>query len=75
MITKVGAATGLRSTIDVALAALATRFGLPEDAPFALFAIGRSIGWLAHSLEQVTTGTLIRPRAWDAGPPVGIAGS
>jgi citrate synthase len=75
MISKMSAATGLRPTIDVALAALAARFGLPEDAPFALFAIGRSVGWLAHSLEQVTTGTLIRPRARYAGPPVGIAGS
>jgi citrate synthase len=72
MITKVSAATGLRPTIDVALVALMTRLGLPDDAPFALFAIGRSIGWLAHSLEQVAvaTGIMIRPRARYVGPPI-----
>nr|WP_313901188.1 citrate/2-methylcitrate synthase [Methylobacterium sp. J-048] len=35
----------------------------PEDAPFALFAIGRSVGWLAHSIEQVASQMIIRPRA------------
>src|SRR4051794_32764125 len=33
MIAEVGAATGQNPTIDVALAALAAHFGLPEDAP------------------------------------------
>ena len=70
MIAKVGAATGKHPTIDVALAALASRFGLPGDAPFALFAIGRSTGWLAHSIEQVTEGAMIRPRARYTGPPL-----
>ena len=74
MIAKVNAATGQRPTIDVALAALVARFGLPKDAPFALFAIGRSVGWLAHSIEQVTTGTMIRPRARYAGPALVTAG-
>ncbi|HXP96734.1 MAG TPA: citrate synthase [Telmatospirillum sp.] len=70
MVSKVGTLTGLRPTIDVALAALVTRCQLPADAAFALFAIGRSVGWLAHSIEQVTTGTLIRPRARYTGPPL-----
>jgi citrate synthase len=74
MIAKVSAATGQRPTIDVALAALAARLELPEDAPFALFAIGRSVEWLAHSIEQVTTGTMIRPRARYAGPALVTAG-
>ncbi|MCJ2142239.1 citrate/2-methylcitrate synthase [Methylobacterium sp. E-066] len=63
MISKVEATTGLRPTIDVALAALTERYDLPEDAPFALFAIGRSVGWLAHSIEQVASQIIIRPRA------------
>ncbi len=69
LIGRVFDATGLRPTIDVALAALAQRFALPADAHFTIFAMGRSIGWLAHSLEQVGAGSLIRPRARYIGPP------
>jgi citrate synthase len=70
-IATVCAKTGQAPTIDVALAALADRFDLPADAPFALFAIGRSVGWLAQSIEQATTGAMIRPRARYVGPPLG----
>jgi citrate synthase len=28
-----------------------------------LFAIGRTIGWIGHAIEQYTNGQLIRPRA------------
>jgi citrate synthase len=55
--------TGLRPTIDVALAALVEHCRLPEGGAFALFAIGRSVGWMAHAIEQVVTGSLLRPRA------------
>jgi citrate synthase len=48
--------------IDFALCALTRTLGLPADAPFHLFALGRSIGWIAHAIEQATTGSLIRPR-------------
>ena len=56
-------ATGARETIDFALAALTKALNLPEDAPFILFAVARSAGWLAHALEQAREGTPIRPRA------------
>ncbi|WP_354066417.1 citrate synthase [Devosia sp. 2618] len=55
--------TGARANIDFALAAITRAHNLPEDAPMILFALGRSVGWLAHALEQVTSGELIRPRA------------
>ena len=51
------------ANVDFALAAFARASGLPADAPFCLFLIGRSVGWAAHIVEQVATGTLIRPRA------------
>jgi citrate synthase len=56
------AATGMRPNIDFALTALTRSLSLPSDAPFRLFALGRSVGWAAHAVEQVTAGTLIRPR-------------
>ncbi|MBB3939146.1 citrate synthase [Novosphingobium fluoreni] len=55
--------SGLRPNIDFALAVL-TRLGhLPDDASFRLFALGRSIGWVAHAIEQFGQDKLIRPRA------------
>ena len=55
--------SGERPNIDFALAAMTAAFALPEDAPLQIFALARSVGWIAHALEQVETGTLIRPRA------------
>lgn len=54
--------TGLQPNIDVALAALVIHCALPDDAAFAMFATARSIGLLAHSLEQLGVGQVIRPR-------------
>jgi len=62
------AATGALPNIDFALAALARHLALPHDAPFVLFALGRSLGWVAHAIEQAASGTLIRPRARYEGP-------
>jgi citrate synthase len=61
---------GERPNIDFALAALTKVERLPSDAPLVLFALGRCAGWLAHALEQVTTGNPIRPRARYVGPPI-----
>ena len=55
--------SGEKPNIDFALAAMTAAFGLPEDAPMQVFALARSVGWIAHALEQVETGALIRPRA------------
>ncbi|UIF87427.1 citrate/2-methylcitrate synthase [Cupriavidus sp. UYPR2.512] len=54
--------TGLQPNIDVALAALVTHYDLPDDAAFGMFATARSVGLLAHSLEQLNVGQVIRPR-------------
>lgn len=55
--------TGEPPNVDLALAALAERYGWPADAPFLIFATARTAGWLAHALEQALEGELIRPRA------------
>ena len=61
-------ATGQAPNIDFALTAMATVLRLPEDAPFQIFAAARCTGWIAHALEQMETGRLIRPRARYVGP-------
>lgn len=54
---------GLRPNIDFALVALARTLSLPGDAPFVLFTIGRTVGWVGHVIEQYESGEMIRPRA------------
>ena len=61
--SAVADATGERDNIDFAVVALTETLGLPDDAPFALFAVARCAGWLAHAMEQAASGALIRPRA------------
>ena len=62
------AVTGERPNLDFGLAAAARVLRLPPGAPLMLFAIGRTIGWIGHALEQYATGQLIRPRAKYVGP-------
>ncbi|MBX7235558.1 MAG: citrate synthase family protein [Caldilineales bacterium] len=54
---------GLRPTIDLALETTARSLGLPAPAALAIFALGRTIGWIGHAGEQYASGQLIRPRA------------
>jgi len=61
-ISKATELTGLQPNIDVALAALVAHHQLPADAAFGLFATARSVGLLAHSLEQLGVAQVIRPR-------------
>ena len=50
-------------TIDVGLVAVTRALALPTGTATALFAIGRSVGWVAHAIEQHEAGYLVRPRA------------
>lgn len=60
---EMGMLLGLAPNIDTALAALALSHELPSEAAITLFALGRVSGWIAHAIEQVETGQIIRPRA------------
>ena len=48
---------------DFALAVLARLLNLPEGYGLGIFALGRTIGWLAHAIEQYQSDRIIRPRA------------
>ncbi len=63
MIEAAARLTGNLPTVDVALAMLETTLPLPPGGGLALFAVGRTVGWIAHALEQRMENRLIRPRA------------
>lgn len=69
LIAEMHERTGLQPSIDFALVAVRRHLGLPAGAAFALFAIARTVGWVAHALEQRAAGGLIRPRAAYVGLP------
>ena len=54
--------------LDFGLAAVTRTYGLPDQAPVLLFALGRTTGWIAHAIEEYASGQLIRPRARYTGP-------
>lgn len=54
---------GEHPTIDLGLAVLARAMRLPPGSAVALFALGRTVGWIGHAIEQYANDTLIRPRA------------
>jgi citrate synthase len=58
----------LHPSIDFALATLSRVLRLPPRSGLTLFAIGRTIGWIGHAIEQYRSGELIRPRAKYVGP-------
>ncbi len=60
-------------TLDFGLVALAEALALPRGAATALFAVGRSAGWVAHALEQRRSGFLLRPTARYVGPGSGAS--
>jgi citrate synthase len=55
--------TGERPNVDFALAAVSRVLGLPATSGLTLFAIGRTIGWVGHAIEQYALDQIIRPRA------------
>ncbi len=69
--TTVEETDGRKPNIDFATVTLERALGLPKDSALALFLLGRTVGWIAHALEQAAHGGLIRPRARYIGPRPG----
>src|SRR5436190_4956757 len=65
---RIAEATGEFVNIDYALAVLVHALRMPVGSELALFAMARSVGWVAHASEQLQHGKLIRPRARYVGP-------
>ncbi|HTJ41902.1 MAG TPA: citrate/2-methylcitrate synthase [Kofleriaceae bacterium] len=59
---------GEHPSVDLALVAVAFALELAPGAPTALFALGRTAGWIAHILEQRRSPAILRPRARYVGP-------
>lgn len=57
------AETGEHANVNLALAALTHTLGRGPDDALTLFALARGVGWMAHAIETVLSGRLIRPRA------------
>ena len=73
---RIAEATGEFVNIDYALAVLMHTLGMPPGNELVLFAMARTVGWIAHASEQLRHGGLIRPRARYIGPAPGrTAGS
>src|SRR6202142_3105882 len=68
---RIAEATGEFVNIDYALAVLVHTLGLPPGNELVLFAMARTVGWIAHACEQLRHGGLIRPRARYIGPAPG----
>jgi citrate synthase len=60
--------TGQHPNVDFALGAAVTALRLPQGSALGLFVVGRTVGWIAHAIEQYESGILIRPRARYTGP-------
>jgi citrate synthase len=55
--------TGELPNLDFGLGAVSRVLGLPPASGLTLFAIGRTIGWIGHAIEQYALDQIIRPRA------------
>ena len=68
VIAAAGQVARAEPNIDFATVTLERVLGLRRDSALALFLLGRTVGWVAHALEQANSSSLIRPRARYVGP-------
>jgi citrate synthase len=61
--SQVQGLTGRAPHVEFALAATSILLRLPRGSGQGMFLVGRSVGWIAHAIEQYATGARIRPRA------------
>jgi citrate synthase len=54
---------GEQPDVEFGLVTLADALDLPAGGANALFALGRTIGWIGHAMEEYLADRIIRPRA------------
>lgn len=68
VVETAGQAMQIAPNLDFGLMVLARALALPLYAPFTLFALGRTAGWIGHIMEQYALPQTIRPRSHYRGP-------
>ena len=63
----------LETNVEFFTALLLDALGFPRDSFTAVFAMGRTGGWIAHAREQAISGRLIRPKSRYIGPMPKVA--
>jgi citrate synthase len=63
----------LETNVEFFTALLLDALGFPRDVFTAVFAMGRTGGWIAHAREQAMSGRLIRPKSHYVGPMPKVA--
>ncbi|HZF79452.1 MAG TPA: citrate/2-methylcitrate synthase [Rubrivivax sp.] len=63
LISRTEAEAAEHPTLEIGLIGVARALDLPRRAPGMLWVLGRSAGWVAHTIEQRLTANVIRPRA------------
>jgi len=63
----------LETNVEFYTALLLDALGFPRDSFTGVFAIGRTVGWIAHAREQALEGRLIRPQSRYVGPMPAVA--
>ncbi|MBB4094739.1 citrate synthase/methylcitrate synthase [Ochrobactrum pecoris] len=58
----------LETNVEFYTALLLEQLGFPREAFTSVFAMGRTMGWVAHCREQMATNKLIRPQSRYVGP-------
>lgn len=63
LVAAVSEVGGDGPTLDVALVAVERTLALPRGSALTLYALGRTIGWIGHAIEQYAQNLVITPRA------------
>jgi citrate synthase len=71
VIERVKPGRTLPPNVEIVAALLLDAVGFPREVFTPVFAAGRCAGWIAHALEQVQTGRMIRPGSKYVGPRFG----